>query len=172
MAPKKSVGLIGAACLSAGWLVASLLTPPVARVQTLPQRRTAATAQADEAPTPITLLPLGAPSASAAPLARRNPFVYARRAGPDSVAMPLAETAPTGAGVAPPPAAPAVVAPHYTLSGIATTGDARTAVLSDGTSVHLVTTGQPIGAYTVVAVSESSVTLADAAGEQFVLRLR
>lgn len=174
MAPK-SVGLIGAACLSAGWLVASLLTPPVARLQTLPERRTVATPQVDEAPaTPALLLPLRTASAVAPPAARRNPFVYARRATPDSSDMRAGPDTPRqgGADGLPAPAGPTVVAPPFTLSGIAATGDVRTAVLSDGTTVHLVTTGQSIGAYLVVAVSDDAVTLADTAGERFVIRLR
>lgn len=174
MAPK-SVGLIGAACLSAGWLVASLLTPPVARVQTLPERRTAASPQVDEVPaTAALLLPLRTASTVAPPAARRNPFVYARSATPDSGGMRAVPGAPPrGADDSlPAPAGATAAAPQFTLSGIAATGDVRTAVLSDGTTVHLVTVGQSIGAYLVVAVSDDAVTLADAAGERFVIRLR
>ena len=65
-----------------------------------------------------------------------------------------------------------VMAPPYRLSGVAITGDERTAVLSDGSTVHLVTAGQTVGGYSVVSVADDSVTLADAAGEQFVIRLR
>jgi hypothetical protein len=97
--------------------------------------------------------------------------VYARRATPESAAAQSASVAnPVDALRA--PAAPAVVTPPYTLSGIAATGDVRTAVLSDGSTVHLVKAGQSIGAYTVVAVADDSVTLADPAGERFVIRLR
>ena len=64
------------------------------------------------------------------------------------------------------------MAPPYTLSGVAVSGDVRTAVLSDGATVHLVTAGQTVGGYSVVAVADDSVTLADAAGERFVIRLR
>jgi len=47
-----------------------------------------------------------------------------------------------------------------------------TAVLSDGNTVHLVNAGQTIAGYKIVTVTEDSVTLADAAGQQTILRLR
>jgi hypothetical protein len=62
------------------------------------------------------------------------------------------------------------------LSGIGFTetaqGVVRTAVLSDGASVHLLKPGDTIRAYTVAEVTDSSVVLADAAGGRFVIRLR
>jgi hypothetical protein len=47
----------------------------------------------------------------------------------------------------------------------------HTAVLSDGYTVHLVKAGDTLGGYRVVEVTESSVTLADADGAAYVLRL-
>src|SRR4029078_12926060 len=38
--PPKTVALLGAVCLTTGWLLASMLTPPVAKLQSLPQSRT------------------------------------------------------------------------------------------------------------------------------------
>jgi hypothetical protein len=172
MAPR-TVGLIGAACLSAGWLVASLLTPPVARLQSLPERRGDAASRGDSASTaePTPMLQLEWRRTEQPPVPRRNPFVFGRR----GVAVPDGDIASGGSEsaepLAPPPP-PRVTTPPYSLSGVAVTGDARTAVLSDGSTVHLVTVGQTIGGYSVVAVDDDAVTLTDAAGERFVLRLR
>jgi hypothetical protein len=47
----------------------------------------------------------------------------------------------------------------------------HTAVLSDGSTVHLVKAGDTVGGYRVVEVTESSVTLADGDGAAYVLRL-
>jgi hypothetical protein len=72
--------------------------------------------------------------------------------------------------------APVPSGPIFSLAGIGSTSSADgvllTAVLSDGNTVHLVNAGQTLGGYTIVAVTEDSVTLADAQGLQTVLRLR
>ena len=44
------VAFVGAICVTIGWLLASMLTPPVARVQSLPQERTARTNAAPATP--------------------------------------------------------------------------------------------------------------------------
>ncbi len=75
-----------------------------------------------------------------------------------------------------PLAPPRPVTPAYKLSGIGFTetpqGVVRTAVVSDGASVHLLKTGDAIGVYAVADVTDSSVVLTDVAGGRFVIRLR
>lgn len=51
-------------------------------------------------------------------------------------------------------------------------GPIHTAVLSDSHTVHLLNAGDLIGGYRVLEVNENSVTLADASGARYVLRLR
>src|SRR5687768_2796051 len=80
--PLKSVALIAAICLTTGWLLASLLTPPVANVQVLPDRRPP---QAQTTADPIEAgyseqLRLRLQQAPAPPVPTRNPFVFAPRA--------------------------------------------------------------------------------------------
>ena len=48
--PPKTVAVLGAVCLTTGWLLASMLTPPVAKLQSLPERRTASAAAAASDP--------------------------------------------------------------------------------------------------------------------------
>ena len=177
--PPKTVAVLGAVCLTTGWLLASMLAPPVAKLQSLPERRAAARSAAPAAePAAFTeQLHLRLQQAPTAPVPRRNPFTFgsapraaslkgapAASAAQDGGSAPVVETAPVPTG------------PIYALAGIGATqtGDAVTftAVLSDGNTVHLVNAGQTVGGYKVVTVSENSVTLADAQGAQTILRLR
>jgi hypothetical protein len=174
MSPR-SVALTGAACVTIGWLLASVLAPPVARLQSRAPARTPAAAAA--APPPATFtetLQLKLQRHDTPPTPRRNPFVFGApetRGGTGAPTRAAANDAPAEA-----PAAPAIVTPPFTLSGIAATVTAdvevRTAVLSDGHTVHLVKAGESVGGYRVVSVVDDAVTLADAAGAQFVIRLR
>ena len=170
--PGKLVALIGAACLTTGWLLASLLTPPVARVQTLRERRppaaTAATNPAQFAEqSQLRLEQAAAPPTP--PTRRRNPFFFGGRQTPSErdgaqqePLVPAFEMTPATL-----PARPA-----YSLSGIGVTGDDRTAVLTDGTSVTLVKVGDAVGGYQVLDITDTSVTLAASSGERRILRLR
>lgn len=173
MAPK-TVALGGAACLSIGWLAASLLSPPVAQLQTRQGRATRAAVR-DAPPVAFTeTLRLKLQRTEAAPVARRNPFVFGSRAraGDATSAAAVADVDRP----ADPPAAPLIAAPPYTLSGIAANatagGPVRTAILSDGRTVHLVKAGESIGGYSVAAVDDDAVTLVDASGGRFVISLR
>lgn len=172
--PPKTVALIGAVCLTTGWLLASVLTPPIANLQDLPDRRTSAPPQPVE---PIASEPFSEKlhallrQAPAPPVPRRNPFAFGSRSrAVGTTASPL-EGRPAPA----PPPAPIVVGPRFALSGTAASDVAgilvHTAVLSDGYTVHLVKAGDTVGGYRVVEVTESSVTLADADGAAYVLRL-
>ena len=159
-----------------GWLAASLLSPPVATLQTRPVPRTARPPASSTTTDAFTeTLRLKLERNTSAPILRRNPFVFGSR---EQAATPIATARGAGANEEPaaPPAAPTVVAPPFRLSGIAVTagadGEVRTAVLSDGTTVHLVKAGDRIGGYVVGAVNADAVTLTDASGAEFVIRLR
>lgn len=162
--PLRTVAIIGAVCLTLGWLLASTLAPPVARVQSRPQRAAAAPALAP--PTPVTeQLRLRSAPAIAAPTPERNPFTFveARRSQPESVAA-APETAAAFAAALPP-------RPMWTLAGIGVSGEVRTAVLTDGTSVRVVEAGDEIAGYHVSEVAATAVVLVDASGRTSILRL-
>jgi hypothetical protein len=169
----KPVALGAAACLTIGWLAASLLSPPVAQLQTRPIPRAARDTMKEPPPVAFTeTLRLKLQRSDTVPSLRRNPFVFGTRAPVNS---PLTPAAAVDQPAEPPPA-PAIATPPYSLSGIATSaapeGDVKTAVLSDGRTVHLVKTGEQLGGYTVAAVDDDAVTLLDASGARFVIRLR
>jgi hypothetical protein len=167
--PPKTVAVVCAVSVTVGWLLASTLTPPVARLQSLPERRADNQPSALDATSYSEQLNLRLRQAPAPPQPRRNPFMFgARESRPESrVREEVSVDAPAPARPAP---------PAYQLSGIGFTetaqGVVRTAVLSDGASVHLLKPGDTIRAYTVAEVTDSSVVLADAAGGRFVIRLR
>jgi len=178
--PPKTVAVLGAVCLTTGWLLASMLTPPVAKLQSLPERRTGRAAVAANEPAAAFAehLHLRMQQAPVAPVPRRNPFTFgseprAAAGGPVSASGPRAAL---GAPEAPMPVVDVPTGPIYSLSGIGATdspdGRVLTAVLSDGNTVYLVKAGDQLGAYKVVAVTDDSATIADAGGAQVVLRLR
>jgi len=173
--PPKLVALIVAAALTTGWLLASILSPPVAELQALPERvEPSVPTQDARTETPFTeQLHLRLQSVPAAPVPRRNPFVFgtatprlARETAPASDATTTADAerlaVPTG--------------PSLRLAGIGSTATAgeplRTAVVSDGTTVHLVKVGERVTGYAVVAITDDAVTIEDATGQQWVLRLK
>lgn len=171
--PPRTVALIGAVCLTTGWLLASVLTPPVARVQALPERSATPAPAAISAP-PVERLQFRLSEAPPPPTPQRNPFEFGARH--------RAGTVPTDREPAPAPpvadtgAPPAPAGPPHTLAGIGTSmgpdGPVHTAVVSDGTTVHLVKSGDTVGAYTAIDVTEATITLVDAAGVRHVLRLK
>jgi hypothetical protein len=108
---------------------------------------------------------------------RRNPFAFQSRQSNGTVERraPLrAAATPIDPIEVPPP--PAVHGPPLRLSGIGSTnspaGPVWSAVISDGRTVHLVAVGDSLAGYSVVAITEESVTIADAAGTQWTLRLQ
>jgi hypothetical protein len=149
----KNVAFVGAMCITIGWLLASVLTPPVAQVQVRPQpaERESTIPDASKLTEELQLKLRQLP---AAPAGRRNPFVFAERAPEVARSEPPADETATEL---PPPAPPP--GPPYILSGIAITSGIRSAVLTTGADVHIVKVDDVIGGYTVVEVTESSVTL-------------
>lgn len=172
----KLVALMLAAALTTGWLLASIVSPPVAELQVLPQR-TVRPASSRDAPVDarfIERLNLRLQSASTAPVTRRNPFVFGsapRRidretTGGSATLLPREEAPP----------APSVAGPSLRLSGIGTTttdaGAVRTAIISDGRTVYLAKLGETVTGYVVVAITDDTVTIEDAAGKSWILRLK
>jgi hypothetical protein len=178
--PPKTVAVLGAVCLTTGWLLASMLAPPVAKLQSLPEHRAAAR-PASVAPQPAAAfteqLHWRLQQAPVAPVPRRNPFTFGSKPRATSTTSAPAATAAPVAGTVPVlDAAPVPTGPIYALAGIGSTQAGETvtftAVLSDGNTVHLVNAGETVGGYKVAAVTEDSVTLTDPQGGQTILRLR
>lgn len=166
--PLRTVGLVAALCLLAGWLMGSLVLPPVARLQS-----NSAVAQ------PVEPVPPPAPAyadrlrtklreAPPAPQSKRNPFLF-------EAVRPPAPTR-TREVDADPPATIEQRAPTFDLAGIATSdgvdGIVRTAVLSTRGDVVLARVGDMLAdGSRVVSIDDASVTL-DVAGQPLVLRLK
>ena len=172
--PPKTVAMIGAACLTTGWLLASLLTPPVANVQALPERRPIAQAASAQDIEPVVEpLRIHRAEAPVTSTTRRNPFAFGNRRRTSD--PPATDPHPVAAPQLEPAVAP-VAGPTYWLSGIGISETAngldRTAVLSDGATVHLVKIGQTLGGYTVIEITDVAVTLADSSGSRYALRLK
>jgi hypothetical protein len=168
----KLVALIAASSVSVGWLLASLLVPPVAKLQGLPARVEPRPApQADDDVTPYTeQLHLKLQQAPLAPVPRRNPFVFAARSTPPRPSLAAAPSATEVAEVAVMPA-PVLTGPRLRLTGVGSTGGVWTAVISDGTTVHLVKVGETVNGYAVVEIKQETVTIGDASGAQWTLRM-
>ena len=160
----RNVAFVGAICVTIGWLVASTVTPPVARVQTRPPER-AKPADELDAIAFTARVQLEQRELPPPPQGRRNPFAFATRTPVGEDAVPM-----TPRDVAPPSDAPVMpTGPAYLVAGIAITGDKTSAVLSTGADVHIVTVNDVIGAYPVVEITESSVTLANGS-DRYILR--
>jgi hypothetical protein len=175
--PPKFVALIVAASLTTGWLLASLVSPPVAELQGLPER-TSSRAPAGEtiAEAPYTeQLHLKLQHAPVRPVPRRNPFVFGarERVAPAPSPAPSTDTTVPLVDIRVPPSP---TGPSLRLAGIGSTttegGLVRTAVIGDGTTVHLVKVGETVSGYAVVEITDDTVTLANAAGAQWQLKLK
>ena len=171
----KHVTLIAAAALTGGWLLASIVAPPVAELQVLPARDHAVAPRPESTARPyLEQLHLKLKSAPQPPVPRRNPFAFESsrhaRGSVDVTAPPRRDVAAIEA-----PQAPIVTGPSLKLSGIGSTnspaGPVWSAVISDGRTVYLVAIGESVAGYSVVTITEDSVTLADAAGARWMLRL-
>jgi hypothetical protein len=171
---QQTLGLVGAACLVAGWMLASTARPPVAQTQGGAAGRAVPAAPAMAVPT-FDTLHQRLEQAPPAPQPQRNPFAFEPRR-PDE---PRA-AAPAEAGRAPeidPPAPPVPVAPLLQLVGVAADltddGIIRTAILSNGREMWLLKVGGQLpDGRTIVRVEDDAVALADAFGQELVLRLR
>jgi hypothetical protein len=169
------VALLVAAALTTGWLLASLLTPPVAELQTLPPRversRDVVETRSD-APF-AEQLRLRLRSAPPPPTSRRNPFLFAE---PSSTRRELGTGGDNARRTSIDGVKPAAAGPSLRLSGIGSSVSendiVRTAVIADGTTVHLVKIGETIAGYTVAEISDDAVVVQNDAGERWILRMR
>jgi hypothetical protein len=154
--PPRTVALVAAVCVTIGWLLAATLTPPVARLQSLadPARSPAAL---DEPPL-TERLNFRLREMPAAPTLRRNPFSFGSRA---RTSAPVGDSEPAPVDAPRDDAAPVSRPPAfgYSLSGIAIAGSVRSAVLTDGTAIHIVKVNDTFAGYTVVEITDESVTL-------------
>ena len=104
--------------------------------------------------------------AGSAPLrpSTRNPFRFRKTAAPQT---PHRSEAPLAAA-----AVQAPPQPSFTLSGIATEGQKRTAIISGDGQVYLVKEGESVaGRYRVVSVDSDAATLRDDTGTEIRLVL-
>jgi hypothetical protein len=180
--PPRTVTLVAAACLTTGWLLGSLISPPIAELQVLPERTPPRDPRASE---PVTTaytdqLHFKLQQAPLPPTPRRNPFVFGTTPRA-TLAAPTSRTdAPRDSQSAPEdisvPAAPVAIGPRLALSGIGSTdtpsGAVLTAIISDGQTVHLGKVGEVVAGYSIVEIAEDAVTITNAAGARWVLRLR
>jgi len=165
---RETLGLVGAACLITGWVLASTLSPPVARSEEGTVRRAAPAQPAVVVPEFDTLRERMR-AAPGAPRPQRNPFVFEAREAPPAAAA--------GRVAVPPPPAPTVTRVDVALVGIAAdqtaAGLVRTAILADGQRLWLLTAGETLPDGRAVArIDEDAVVLADPSGLESVLRLR
>jgi hypothetical protein len=112
--------------------------------------------------------------AGTAPLgsSKRNPFRFGSRK-PDGVAPQRGSAAPPVIAAAP----PAPPQPDLNFLGVAESktpqGTRRTAIISGGGQLYLVTEGEPVaGRYRVVTVDSDAVTLRDDSGTEIRLNLK
>jgi hypothetical protein len=168
----RSVGLMVAAAMAAGWLGATITQTPVEQ-----SSRPAAGPRPLGSPAPIPRAENLRERLSEPPLPSRgrNPFVYGARAPRSTTpfrdrpeppvetrAMPVVEAVP--------------VLPVFKLSGIASNAEGGatvlTAILSDNGAMVFAKAGDKLSnGYSVVRVDETSVTLVDATGVTQTIRL-
>jgi hypothetical protein len=97
----------------------------------------------------------------------RNPFQFGKPAARERTPQPVATPAALLQALAAPPR------PSLSLSGIATDGAKRTAIISGDGQLYLVGEGEPVaGRYHVVTVDSDAVTLRSDDGEELRLVLR
>jgi hypothetical protein len=159
--PPRTVALVAAVCVTIGWLLAAIVTPPVARLQSLPETPRAATAGEAQFTERLNLRLREAPPA---PTTRRNPFNFGpspRNATPAAgpTAQTTRETEPMTSEATRPTFA-------YALSGIGIAGELRTAVLTDGQHVRIVKVNDTVAEYTVLEITDVSITLASDTARQ------
>ena len=162
--PPRTVALVAAVCVTVGWLLAATLTPPVARLQTLAEQRPPVPT---EEPPFTERLNLRLREAPSPPTTGRNPFSFGTKS---RHVPPSAESEPQSLDPEPVAAASRPPTFAYSLSGIGIAGEVRTAVLTDGEGIRIVKVHDTVADYTVVEITDSSVTLESAASRQ-ILRL-
>lgn len=169
---KQTLGLVGAASLLAGWMLASTASPPVARSEGGQTGQPAPPAPPDTSALSFEALQRRQ-AAPPVPSPQRNPFLFGGLRPTPGAEAPAPEPVPTERGDAWSP--PAVAALH--LAGVASRstpdGVVFTAIVSDGREVWLLGRGDALpDGRLVVRVDEGAAVLVDPFGAETVLRLR
>jgi hypothetical protein len=150
----RNVAFVGAICMTIGWLLASVVTPPVARVQSLPAQRQPARETPVE-PTFTEHLQIRLEEARPLPERRRNPFTFAGRERQPEFVRGASDTG--SEPIVPAEASPAPL--PFALAGVGISGENWTAVLATSTGVLIVAAGDTVLGYTVTAIDDASVSL-------------
>lgn len=173
MAPR-TVLLVGALSLTAGWLMGSSASSSRQEAQASRQSSGPLPLGTSATPAPLTrqLRDKMDAQPSRTPSAGRNPFVFGARR-PAGVARHSDEPM---AAPAPPPLPPEPPAPVFRLSGIASSqvdgATVLTAIINDRGTLAFVKTGDKLSnGYSVVRVDEAGVVIADASGITQTIRL-
>jgi hypothetical protein len=164
------VAVVGVVGVAIGWLLASTIAPPVARLHSPPQA--GERAPAPEEPS-TERLRLAIPRPPVEPARQRNPFTFEDRAparehargAAHEPARRVPETFEAEISGGPPSSVP-------TLAGIGVQGEAITAVLTDGTEVWIAKAGDLVRGHRVIDITVADVVLETLSGERVVLRLR
>jgi hypothetical protein len=167
----RSIGMIAAVAVTAGWLGARLAEPPAPE-----QSSRAATARQSAGPQTVPRAERLRERLAEPPLPSRgrNPFVYGPRSAPLSRDHQLHGTEAVTPAPLPMPVAPPL--PIFKLSGIASNLENGVAVLTaiviDNGSMVFVKVGDKLSnGYSVVRIEETSMTLTDATGVTQTIRL-
>lgn len=169
--PPRTVAVVGVVGVAIGWLLASTIAPPVARLQSPPEDRRERAPAPEEPATER--LRLGIPRHPAEPARQRNPFTFDDRAADRGRATDARhEPAPRDAERIDSNIPGGATAPALTLAGIGIQGEAMTAVLTDGTDVWIVEPGEVVREHHVIDITTDGVVLEAPTGARIVLRLR
>jgi hypothetical protein len=173
----RSVLLVGVLAMASGWYLAVTVGPQASQAtDTRPRGPRPLGVESVEPRQPYSeQLRSRLERQPPAPRPSRNPFVFqARRPSSVASAPVAADRVETSDQVADEPQVPA--GPVFVLSGMATNavdgGVEHTAMVHDGKLLHFVKVGDALpGGYTVVATSDTTVTLRDGSGGERTLRL-
>lgn len=169
--PPRTVAVVGVVGVAIGWLLASTIAPPVARLQSPPQPGHER-APAPEEPS-TERLRLAVPRPPVEPARQRNPFTFDER--------PPAREAARGAAHGPARRETEVIeaqipggppGPALTLAGIGIQGETITAVLTDGIDVWIAEPGTIVRGHRVIDITATGVVLETPTGGRVVLALR
>lgn len=173
----RTVSLIAALCLTGGWLLGSVVSPPTASLQSGPVGGNPPIERADQPAHPYTKrLEVRLDQAPQAPVPERNPFRFGDRpAEPDGETDPQPDAGEIGPFDIPEVALP--TGPVFSLSGMAASDEdgqtVRTAIVSDGRTVYYVKAGGTLpGGVTVSRVEETFIVLTSPDGTTRTLSFR
>lgn len=170
----RTVVLIGAIGLAAGWLAGTMSSPAAQEAPAQPR---------DNTPRPLGSSGVAPYTAQLrqkldehprSPVPGRNPFTFGSRHAPSSAPYSRSPVRPTAPEAVPVPAPPPLA--MFRLSGVAVNEKdgavVLTAILIDNGSMIFAKAGDTLsGGHRVVRVEEKAIVIADAAGVEQILRL-